>query len=113
MIKNAENDKQRVKILIISIIKPLVYEFPNELMNSLILLWNRECAVDPPLKHIDFIQNEFLKKMVEMITILNIPNELFLESLFQSFVSEKISSFYKVKNPREKKNIYFVNYEIA
>jgi len=28
MIKNAENDKQRVKILIISIIKPLIYDFP-------------------------------------------------------------------------------------
>ena len=54
MIKNAENDKQRVKILIMSIIKPLVYEFPNELMNSFIVLWNRECTIDPPVKHTDF-----------------------------------------------------------
>lgn len=54
MIKNAENDKQRVKILIISIIKPLVYEFPNELMNSFLLLWNRGCNTDPPTQHSDF-----------------------------------------------------------
>jgi len=82
MIKNAENDKQKVKMLIISIIKPLVYEFPIELVNSFISLWNRECSVDVPLKHSDFVQNDFLKKMVEMLTILNIPNDVFLESLF-------------------------------
>lgn len=48
-----------------------------------------------------------------MLTILNIPNDVFLESLFQSFVSEKITAFYKVKNPKEKKNLYLLNYEIA
>lgn len=55
MIKSAENDKQKVKMLIISIIKPLVYEFPIELVNSFISLWNRECSVDVPLKHNDFV----------------------------------------------------------
>lgn len=113
MIKNAENDKQRVKILIISIIKPLVYEFPNDMMNSFLLLWNRCCSTEPPTKHSDFCQNEFMKKMMEMITILNIPNELFLESFYQSFISEIIQNFYKQKNPKEKKNMLYLNYEIA
>lgn len=48
-----------------------------------------------------------------MITILNIPNELFLESFYQSFISEIIQKFYQQKNTKEKKNVYFLNYEIA
>ena len=48
LIKETHQNKQKAKLLIISIIKPLLFQFPVEIMNSLIILWNRECASNVP-----------------------------------------------------------------
>jgi len=48
-----------------------------------------------------------------MLTILNIPNELFLNSLAGTYQAEKIAAFYRIKNPREGKGVYSLNYEFG
>lgn len=51
--------------------------------------------------------------MIELLTVANIPSEVFLDAILSSFLIDKINNFYKSKNSKEKKNVIVLNYEIA
>lgn len=49
-----------------------------------------------------------------MLTILNIPNDIFLNSFIETAAMERVAAFYRIKNPRgDRKDIYFPNFELA
>ncbi|EGR30936.1 n-terminal domain protein [Ichthyophthirius multifiliis] len=113
LIKQTHQNKYKAKLLIIQIIKPLLFQFTTEVMNSIIILWNRECAFKVPQRLDQLNENEFQSKMIELLSVCNIPLEQILEAINQSFLIEKIINFYKIKNHKEKKNTIVCNYEMS
>ncbi|EGR29985.1 n-terminal domain protein [Ichthyophthirius multifiliis] len=103
---------QQVKLVIIQIIKPLFFEFPNEIMNSFIVLWNRECAQQIPQKHEDFKPNIFLNKMVQLLIVMDIQCEVFFDAISKSFVTSLLDDYYKEKKNQQLNN-FLLQFEIG
>jgi len=119
----AYSKRQRVQHICLSIMKPLFYRFPVEILDALLALWNRDLAKPgrgggggggPPHSLDDFQLNPFLLKMIEMMVIMNINMELFLVAASHCFVAEKVQQYYSKKHPKDKKNVLFaLSYEMA
>jgi len=102
LILEVSSGKHRIKFLIYNIIKPLFLQYPTELMNSLLTLWTRECSKEAASSLESFKPNEFLKKMLEMLLIMNLSSQLLLDALFHSQFWDKVQKFYAQK-PKERK----------
>ncbi len=94
-------------------------QYPSESMDAILYLWNREChkewteSKEEPIFFENFYENEFMKKTIEMLITLDISSEQFIESLMNTDFIKNINQFYFKKHPKEKKNLYVANSEMA
>ena len=104
---NAKN----VRSQIISVIKPLFYQYTGETINAFLNYWIKICE-DPQINQFDICPK--MMKVIEILVTMNIPVETFISALAKNNLILNISSQYNKKsNSSLKKNSYILNYSTS
>ncbi len=53
-----------------------------------------------------FKTSEFMNKLIELLIIVNVNPNFLLEAIINSYFVNNMTSFYSIKNAKEKKNIF-------
>jgi len=97
---------KNVKSKILSVVKPLTYQYPSEVINTFMNLWITEC-------HRNSVNSSFmLQKQIEILVAMNIPIEMFINYVMKSQLVGSISQYY-AKKANMKKGVYIPSYEVS
>jgi len=99
---------KNVKSLIISVLKPLMYQYTNDTISSFINYWILECQ-----KKLDMSINPRMMKEIEILVSMNVPVEMFISALTRNQIVNDISNYYTRKLQQNKKAPVPLNYETA
>ena len=110
-----------VKSKILSVVKPLTYQYTNEIINTFTSLWINECdkydlncnitsfLSSKMLTYIYSIANFMIQKQIEILVAMNIPVEMFINYLSKSLFISNLSTFY-TKKGNTKKGAFIPSY---
>jgi len=97
-----------VKSLIISILKPLTYQYTNETVNGFLNYWIRECQ-----KQQDLRMNPRLMKEIEILVSMNVSTEMIITALSKNQIVIDINREYQEEMKRNKKGPAVLSYNAA
>ena len=104
---NAKN----VRSQIISVMKPLFYQYTGETINAFLNYWIKICE-DPQINQFDVCPK--MMKEIEILVTMNIPVETFINALAKNNLILNLSSQYNKKsNNSLKKNAFLLNYSTS
>lgn len=115
---NAKNAKS----LIISVLKPLMFQYMGETVNSFINYWILECQKKHDLSGIIFslelnfnlepLVNPRMMKEIEILVTMNVSAETFISALSKNQIITDLSNYYTKKLKEQKRGPVVLNYGI-
>ena len=104
-------NSKNVRSQIISVMKPLFYQYTAEAINAFLNYWIKICE-DPQINQFGVCPK--MMKEIEILVTMNIPVETFLNALAKNNIILTLSTQYtKRTNTSTKKNPYVLNYQTA